>query len=201
MKIINYGHSCFKIIEDDLSIVFDPYEDNSVPGLKIDKIIKANYLFISHSHQDHNAVNKVEIINIDKPLKYKRIEIPHDKNNGALRGMNLATIIYFSNMTICHLGDIGDITSLENCSDFDDLDIVLCPINGYYTIGALEAIEIMKKKNWKIIIPMHYQKPNSGYPDGGQINIFKNNIEYEECDNNYIDIDKIDDHKKSIIFK
>ena len=33
MKITWIGHSCFRIEEDGYSIIIDPYEDGSVPGL------------------------------------------------------------------------------------------------------------------------------------------------------------------------
>ena len=33
MKVIWIGHACFKIESKGASILFDPYEDGSVPGL------------------------------------------------------------------------------------------------------------------------------------------------------------------------
>ena len=33
MNIIWHGHSCFEITGKDGTIVFDPYQANSVPGL------------------------------------------------------------------------------------------------------------------------------------------------------------------------
>ena len=32
MKITWIGHSCFKIEENGFTVVFDPYEDDTVPG-------------------------------------------------------------------------------------------------------------------------------------------------------------------------
>ena len=34
MKLIWLGHSCFKLISKEASLIFDPYAPNSVPGLK-----------------------------------------------------------------------------------------------------------------------------------------------------------------------
>ena len=33
MKIIWYGHSCFEITGNDGTVIFDPYQEGSVPGL------------------------------------------------------------------------------------------------------------------------------------------------------------------------
>ena len=59
MKIIWHGHSCFEITGKDGTIVFDPYQANSVPGLNPLKL-KANLVLCSHEHEDHNARNCVE---------------------------------------------------------------------------------------------------------------------------------------------
>ena len=34
MKLIWYGHSCFKVICENGTVVFDPYAPGSVPGLE-----------------------------------------------------------------------------------------------------------------------------------------------------------------------
>ena len=60
MNIIWHGHSCFEIIGKDGTIVFDPYQANSVPGLNSLKL-KANLVLCSHEHDDHNARNCVEV--------------------------------------------------------------------------------------------------------------------------------------------
>ena len=60
MNIIWHGHSCFEITGKDGTIVFDPYQANSVPGLNSLKL-KANLVLCSHEHDDHNARNCVEV--------------------------------------------------------------------------------------------------------------------------------------------
>lgn len=60
MNIIWHGHSCFEITGKDGTIVFDPYQANSVPGLNFLKL-KANLVLCSHEHDDHNARNCVEV--------------------------------------------------------------------------------------------------------------------------------------------
>ena len=58
MEISYIGHSCFKIDSKGRSIVLDPYKDGSVPGLSPVRV-KADAVFCSHGHPDHNAVECV----------------------------------------------------------------------------------------------------------------------------------------------
>lgn len=189
MKIINYGHACFKIEGSDFNLIFDPYQKDSVPNLNLNKI-SANALFISHEHHDHNARELVEIIN-PYNVKYKIINTYHDKENGKLRGDNKITIVEVDGFKIAHFGDIGVLPS--DYKDLMDIDIILVPINGYYTINALECLEIYKKTNAKILIPMHFFIKNQeiGYPDGNQIDILISNLDHV----NYIENDEIEFNK------
>ena len=181
MKIINYGHSCIKVISDGVSVIFDPYRDNSVPGLNLPDDLEADYVFCSHDHDDHNAANKVKLTGNKPPLKMKEVVLNHDPQGGRLRGKTIARILYFSDYSICHLGDCGDVNELLENEEIDNIDIVLCPINGFYTIGALDALRLKRNKNWKLLIPMHYQiktpEMSTGYPDGSQINIFIKSVD------------------------
>ena len=191
MRIINYGHACFKIIDDDISIILDPYQDQSVPGLTLPDGLEADYVFCSHDHYDHNAFNKVKLTNCKPQIYMKEIVLNHDPNEGRLRGKSIARIFYFSDYSICHLGDIGDVEQALEIEELKNIDVVLCPINGFYTIGALDALKLQKVLNWKLLIPMHYFKKEdgSGYPDGNQIDIFKNKIDkYFSADTNEIEI-------------
>ncbi len=192
MKIINYGHACFKVIDDDFSIIFDPYRDDSVPGMTLPNDLKANFVFCSHDHYDHDAFDKVKIEQINKELNIQEFVIPHDKDGGKKRGMNVARVIRFSDYSICHLGDIGDPKSILNIEGMKNIDVVLCPINGYFTIGALEAIKLQKEMGWKLLIPMHYHiaSDNSGYPDGEQIEIFLKKTNTLLWDDNSLEINK-----------
>ena len=203
MKIINYGHSCFKIIFNDLSIVLDPYQDKSVPGLVLPNNLKANYVFASHSHFDHCALEKVEVIKTNEKLDVKEIILPHDKVGGQQRGMNIARLFKLGDKTILHLGDIGDVNELFKHKELENIDIVLCPINGFFTISSLDAVKAYNVLHWKLIIPMHYEikEKGIGYPDGNQIGIFKNNIkDYIELDNDELEVSEDLFKHKSLIF-
>ena len=176
MIIQNLGHASYKIIDDGVSVIFDPYRDDSVPGLVFPKGESCNFVFCSHNHYDHDGVKQVRAIPTDKAIKTKDIIFPHDKENGAKRGLSTAKVIYFSDFCIAHLGDIGDISNAKLIDQLKDADIILCPINGFFTIGAQEAFELKQLLPNTLLIPMHYEAEDGsyGYPDGKQIKIFKN---------------------------
>lgn len=205
MLIINHGHACFEVIGDGKSIIFDPYKDGSVPGLKIHDVLTANMVHCSHQHYDHNAIEKVKIFLPESPIQTKDVVLPHDKENGAKRGLSNAKIVYFSDYSLCHMGDIGDPKAVLEKEELKNIDVVLCPINGFYTISAIEAIELQKKMGWKLLIPMHYEikEEGIGYPDGGQIDIFMKNIEnYLKVNDSEVTItDELFKYKSLVLLK
>jgi len=54
MEVTFYGHSCFLINIRDTNILFDPFisGNENAKGIEIDSI-KADYILLSHGHQDH----------------------------------------------------------------------------------------------------------------------------------------------------
>lgn len=54
MKITFYGHSCIGITVDDVHILVDPFITANPKASHIDiNTIKADYILITHAHQDH----------------------------------------------------------------------------------------------------------------------------------------------------
>ena len=174
MEIFNLGHACFLFKGENVSFVVDPYQDGSVPNLRLPRV-SANYVFKSHEHSDHNAINLVRIEPTNAELKYETIVTPHDHHNGEHRGLNKMHIFYVNGLKIIHTGDLGCIPTPEMLEKMKNADVILAPINGHFTISSLEFAEILKVVKPRLAIPMHYYKAdnNSGYPDGGQIDVFR----------------------------
>ena len=187
MKLINFGHSCFYIESNQGTIAFDPYIDGSVPGLTCPSF-SCSKLFVSHEHSDHNARNKVIELNNAK-IEFTYLKTFHDKSLGQSRGENIIYKVNVDGLIVAHLGDYGDFITDELIDFLSDADIILCPINGFYTIGAKEAKQILDIIKPKIFIPMHYYKNGTGYEDGGQIDIFKSLIkDFVSLNTNEIEI-------------
>lgn len=174
MITITYlGHSSFKIDSDDGSIITDPYQDGSVPGLKFPRGQECNFLFVSHEHHDHNARDLVTVKE-GRTLSYIEHMAPHDKNNGIDRGLTKFFIFFLEGKKIAHLGDMCDASVPRNLEFLKGMDVILCPINNFYTMGPDEARKLCDYCKPKLVIPMHYysKEHKSGYDDGNQIDRF-----------------------------
>lgn len=85
----------------------------------------------------------------------------HDNINGAERGPNTIYTTKFEEISLCHLGDLGQESLDEKQVDLiGDVDVLMVPVGGKYTIDAKEAVKIIGQIEPKIIIPMHYKTPD-----------------------------------------
>ncbi len=169
------GHSSFKVSDAHSSLVIDPYEDGSVPGLTFPSGVEANKVLVSHAHADHNAVGNVNLIpQSDFDMEIETIDCFHDDQRGALRGPNKIHIIKIDSLTLVHLGDLGHDLDTESIKKMGEVDILFAPINGHFTLGSEAIFSLYQKINPKIIIPMHYYRKDdgSGYPDDNEIDKF-----------------------------
>lgn len=164
MTINWFGQSCFRIEAKEGSILIDPFSKEI--GLKPPKI-KDDIVLVSHDHDDHNNVGELspEAFLINTPGEYEKKGIAirgifsyHDKTEGKERGLNTIYVIKAEDMTICHLGDLGqEKLDEKQVEEIGDIDILLVPVGGNYTINYKEAIGIISQIEPKIIIPMHYK--------------------------------------------
>jgi L-ascorbate metabolism protein UlaG (beta-lactamase superfamily) len=85
MQITYYGHSCFGIEINGRHLLFDPYISPNPLASKIDvKLVKADYILITHGHADHIAdveaiakrTNALVICNYEIGLWFERKGIP-----------------------------------------------------------------------------------------------------------------------------
>ncbi len=163
MKITWLGHSCFKIESKDYSIVTDPYSNEYVPGFG-DLNEKANFVFSSHGHADHAAVDLIEIIHsFDSPFDIKYINTFHDEVYGAKRGINRIAIFDDGKYKAAHCGDLGCVLEPEQEEMLTELDVLMVPVGGFYTIGPKEATELIHRINPRYVIPMHFKSIEYGF--------------------------------------
>jgi L-ascorbate metabolism protein UlaG (beta-lactamase superfamily) len=163
--IINWlGHSCFFITNDDKTrIIIDPYD--SYVGKSMEKVC-ADVVCISHKHKDHCAIDNVKnpqmIIDKIGDFCYNNVKINtfyryHDNRGGTLRGKTLITKIITDEISLCHLGDIGEECSNDIALQIGKIDILFIPVGGTYTIDSKQAKIYVEKLQPKIVIPMHYK--------------------------------------------
>lgn len=167
MEILHLGHSSFKIIGKNITVVTDPFDPAKV-GIPFSKT-DADVVTVSHDHFDHNflAGIKGEYICFDSPGEYeiKTAEIRgvpgcHDEKAGEDGGDNTIFNYEIDGIQICHLGDQGMDLSSDQLDKIDGVDILMIPVGGKYTIDAKGAAKIISEVEPKIVIPMHYRVGN-----------------------------------------
>lgn len=202
-KLVYLGHSAFLIESNNFSLVTDPYKNNSVPNMKFPRISEVDAVFCSHEHYDHNARELVNLKNDPNPIKVISVKVPHDHENGAKRGINNINMFDVDGYKIVHLGDTGCILDEKTLSLFKNCDVLLAPINGFFTIGPDELKEIVEIIKPRILIPMHYymEKYQSGYPDGNMIDEFlKLFPNHQYIDGVELDLNQYKDYHGVLIF-
>jgi L-ascorbate metabolism protein UlaG (beta-lactamase superfamily) len=172
MNIQYYGHSCFKITtkpagrgQEDVNIFLDPF-DKSI-GIRPPQG-QADLVLVSHNHPDHNNVEALKgspyVIDLPGEYSAKGVNIVGlASDHGLSSGPTLNTIFILEteDLRICHLGDLGVDLSEKQLEEIDGVDVLMIPIGGKYTIDAKKAVEIIKKIEPAIIIPMHYKMNGS----------------------------------------
>lgn len=166
MEITYLGHSAFKIKTKTASVITDPF-DPKITGIKFAGI-EGEIVTLSHDHPDHNASDKVIGVKkiVDGPGEYEIMGVSmigyssfHDTNNGADRGKNTIYVYEFEGLRLAHLGDLGHELSDDLVSELGDIDVLMIPVGGEYTIGPKEASQIVSKIEPFFVIPMHYAMP------------------------------------------
>jgi L-ascorbate metabolism protein UlaG (beta-lactamase superfamily) len=168
MNIQYYGHSCFKITtkpagrgQTDVAIFLDPF-DKSI-GLRPPQG-QADLVLVSHDHAGHNnaAALKGEPAVIDIPGEYSVkgvniVGIASEHGETKNPGPNTIFILESEELKICHLGDLGADLSGKQLEEIDGVDVLLIPIGGKYTLDGKKAVDLIKKIEPILIIPMHYK--------------------------------------------
>ena len=202
-KLVYLGHSAFLIKSREYTLVTDPYKNGSVPNMKLPKLEEVDAVFCSHEHDDHNARELVKIKNNPYPVKAISIKVPHDHENGAKRGLNDINVFDVDGYKVVHLGDMGCVLDEKTLSPLKGADVLLAPINGFFTIGPNELKTIVDIIKPRIVIPMHYfmEKYQSGYPDGYMIDTFlKLFPNYQYVKGTELDLDEYKDYRGELIF-
>lgn len=166
MDISWFGQSCFKIKGKNAALVTDPFNSDAT-GLKKVKV-SGDIVTVSHQHEDHNNTDAVEgepfaILGAGeyevKGIRIQGIQTFHDAKQGKERGMNTMYVIDIDGITILHCGDLGHELTSDQLEDIPDIDILMIPVGGVYTIDAAVAEKVIVQIEPKVIIPMHYKIP------------------------------------------
>ncbi|KHD37744.1 beta-lactamase [Clostridium acetobutylicum] len=205
MKFTWYGQSCFLIeTKRKKKILLDPF-NNSIgyPTFKGE----ADIITVSHHHFDHDFIdcvtNSPKVI--DKPGDYKIDDITikgipsfHDNVHGAARGENTIFLFNIDGFNVCHLGDIGYVLSDLEVKNLGNVDVLMIPVGGNFTIDGEEAGQLCKKINSNIILPMHYKTTFTILPLEGAEKFIMSMKNAERLQSNVLTLDTKTNEKNQV---
>jgi L-ascorbate metabolism protein UlaG (beta-lactamase superfamily) len=174
-----HGQSFFEIVSSaGTRIVIDPHAIEAYGR----KVVSADLVLLSHFHVDHTRTEVVENLPQAKVLtglkkldkdgkrqdwnvvneKFKDVRVQtvgtyHDAEAGIQRGKNGVFIIEVDGLRIVHLGDLGHTLNRSQLRKIGEVDVLLIPVGGVYTINGLDAQKVVEQvKPKRYVIPMHY---------------------------------------------
>lgn len=174
-----HGQSFFELTTPKgTRVVIDPHAIEAYGR----KTMEADLVLLSHLHTDHTRLepitnkDKAKVLNGLKPsaqpgrgadftpieesfkdINLKNVLLYHDAMEGMQRGKNTAWILETGGLRIVHLGDLGHKLSREQIRQIGQVDVLMIPVGGIYTINGSEAREVVDQlKPKRIIIPMHH---------------------------------------------
>ncbi|MCF7794505.1 MAG: MBL fold metallo-hydrolase [Candidatus Cloacimonetes bacterium] len=165
-----FGHSMWKIWNDKVSVITDPFTDIGYP---LPKNETADIVLSSHDHFDHNNFDLItgnfQKINNEGKYNISGVEIKtiptwHDEEKGGKRGKNLLMKFTLDRKTFLHCGDLGHDLNDEMISKLGKIDVLFIPVGGHFTIDAVQAKKIVDKIKPKIVFPMHYKTEVLDFP-------------------------------------
>jgi len=173
MKVKWLGHASFLITsEGGIKIITDPYTVGG--GINYASIKEsADIVTVSHKHADHNNVaavsGKPQIVDSigskeSKGIKFRGISTYHDESKGKQRGPNIIFCFTVDGVRVCHLGDLGHRLAGEQVGDIGEVDILLIPVGGFFTIDASVATGVCEALKPRVAIPMHFKTAKCDYP-------------------------------------
>ena len=165
MQITWHGHSCFEFSDGETTVVTDPHDGRSI-GIRPPSVT-ADIVLMSHDHYDHNASRAISGDHKDHKFHNGRFEYRgiqfygystfHDTEKGTKRGLNTMYKFTMDGISVCHCGDLGDIPNDQVIKQIRDIDILLIPVGGYYTMELDVIKRFIEMVNPTIVIPMHYR--------------------------------------------
>lgn len=176
MRIQWMGHASFLLTSaNGTKLLTDPYEPGAYGGAVGYKGIEepVDLVTVSHDHEDHNYTKGVKGnpkvisgtgIKQEKGIRFSGIGSFHDPRQGKDRGANTIFFWEMDEISICHLGDLGEALSASQIAEIGTVEVLLVPVGGFFTIDAAEATSIIKQLKPSLVIPMHFKTEVLNFP-------------------------------------
>jgi L-ascorbate metabolism protein UlaG (beta-lactamase superfamily) len=184
MRVEWHGHSAFSFEGDEGKVFIDPFGDMTpmtegrgvqfdYPPIEADEV---DLLLVTHEHLDHNGVEAVAgdpaalratAGTHESPIgEVVGVASEHDDTAGTQRGPNTIFVFSLGGVRVAHFGDFGQpALRPEQLAAIGDVDMVVIPVGGGFTIGADAAAKIVEDLDPRWVVPMHYRTHRVGFLD------------------------------------
>ena len=169
MEIVWYGHSCFRLIERGMArVVTDPFDHGAI-GYQPLKL-RADIVTVSHDAPGHNNVSVVKSNKhtLTSPGEYEigGVFITGVMTNGYGKNKtnahrNTLYVFDYDGVTVAHLGNLNKVPSQTGIEALGTVNVALVPVGGGGGLNAAKAAEVVSLLEPGIVIPMHYDNPES----------------------------------------
>jgi L-ascorbate metabolism protein UlaG (beta-lactamase superfamily) len=169
MEINWHGLSCFRLTDRGMAtVVTDPY-DHNVAGFEPLKL-RGEIVTVSHAAPGHNFVSTVKGRNrvITGPGEFEiggvfitGVQTNRTTKSSPKELRNTLYVFDYDGITIAHLGDIQNVPNQTEIETLGGVNVALVPVGGGDSLNAAKAAEIVSLLEPGIVIPMHYQLPES----------------------------------------
>jgi L-ascorbate metabolism protein UlaG (beta-lactamase superfamily) len=202
-----YGHSMFLLQSPGgVQILIDPHSGIGYPKPALPKV---DLVVTSHDHFDHNKVgvagDSVRVLkglqegnwaNIDETVgdvHIRSIPTYHDDQQGGQRGKNSMFLFEVAGLRLLFAGDLGHVLTDEQVAIVGDVDVLLLPVGGEFTIGPVEATQVVGQLEPRLAVPMHYKTDVVSFSGSDKLQGVEPFLEgktAERLDTNFTVIDK-----------
>lgn len=183
MKVSWLGHACFEIVDSrGTRIVIDPFDETV--GYEVPRI-KADVVLVSHDHHDHNNVKAIrgdpQVVrgpgkHLAAGIEFRGVPSFHDEEKGKLRGRNTIFCFVVDGLRVCHLGDLGHLLGEDDLRSVGEVDVLMIPVGGVYTIDADGAKRVIEQIRPRLVFPMHFRSEEF---DVAPVDLFLKGLEVE----------------------
>jgi L-ascorbate metabolism protein UlaG (beta-lactamase superfamily) len=169
MEINWYGLSCFRLTERGLAtVVTDPYDHNEV-GFDPLKL-RGEIVTVSHDASGHNnaSIVKGRSRTITGPGEFEiggvfitGVQTNKQSKPSANELRNTLYVFDYNGVTVAHLGDVQRVPSQTEIENLGGVNVALVPVGGSGGLNAARAAEIVSLLEPGIVIPMHFEVPET----------------------------------------
>jgi L-ascorbate metabolism protein UlaG (beta-lactamase superfamily) len=174
MRITWFGHAAFKLTDArGFSVITDPYTPEGVGYPPIRE--GADLVIVSSDDDDAHC--RADLVP-GSPAVLNALTVARGGGRGEAAGLRVSAIeaaewdhhpehdvpgqngmyrFELDGLRIAHMGDVGNPLTEAQQAFFEDVDVLLALAGGYLTIELPDLMEMIRRVQPKLVIPMHFR--------------------------------------------